>query len=252
MNGMPMKLRNFDIESHVEGHSFRRLIYKNPLSKFLTAHLSIGDILSEAFSGVWMASVSTGLMFSFSDPNSSDALVFTVIIALSVNATWGLIDGWTSIFGSKVNEADDDRILRRLWSDPSDAKAKEWIDDDIATGTGRNLDQPRRQKVMGTYLEAEPQIPEDKEYRADRNDLLTILSLVIVEVLMAVLIVFPYILFPGEVYALMLSRAIAIIISGAVAYWFARRLNRRHPIIWVLIFALLMFVVMTLSWTFGW
>ncbi len=102
----------------MEGHPFRRLIYKNPLSKFLTAHLSIGDILSEAFSGVWMASVSTGLMFSFSDPNSSYALLFTVIIALSVNATWGLIDGWTSIYGSKVNEADGDRILRRLWSRP--------------------------------------------------------------------------------------------------------------------------------------
>jgi hypothetical protein len=247
-----MKMRNFDIESRAEGHSLRRFIYKNPLSKFLTAHLSIGDILSEAFYGVWMASVSTGLIFGFSDPNSSEALLYMVIIAISVNATWGLIDGWTSVYGPKVNEADDDRILRRLWRDPSDAKAREWIDDDIATGTGRNLDGPRRQMVMGTYLESEPQVPENKEYRADRNDFLSLLSLVIVEVLMAGLIVFPFILFPGEVYALMLSRAIAIIISGAIAYWFARRLNRRHPIIWVLIFALLMFVVMTLSWTFGW
>ena len=247
-----MKMRNFDIESRAEGHPLRRFIYKNPLSKFLTTHLSIGDILSEAFYGVWMASVSTGLIFGFSDPNSSEALLYMVIIAISVNATWGLIDGWTSVYGPKVNEADDDRILRRLWHDPSDAKAREWIDDDIATGIGRNLDGPRRQMVMGTYLESEPQVPENKEYRADRNDFLSLLSLVIVEVLMAGLIVFPFILFPGEVYALMLSRAIAIIISGAIAYWFARRLNRRHPIIWVLIFALLMFVVMTLSWAFGW
>ncbi len=230
----------------------RRFIYNNPLSKFLTAHLSIGDILSEAFYGVWMASVSTGLIFGFTDPTSTEALFYMVIIAFSVNATWGLIDGWTSIYGAKVNEADDDRILRRLWRDPSDAKAREWIDDEIAIGTGRNLDETRRQKVMDTYLEGEPLVPEDKEYRADRQDLLSLLSLVIVEVLMAALIVFPYILFPGEVYALMLSRAIAIIISGAIAYWFARRMNRRHPFIWVLVFALLMFVVMTLSWTFGW
>jgi hypothetical protein len=247
-----MKMRNFDIDSHVGDHPLRRFIYKNPLSNFLTTHLSIGDILGEAFYGVWMASVSTGLMFSFTDPTSSEAMLYMVIVAFSVNATWGLIDGWTSVFGPKVNEADDDRILRRLWRDPSDEKAREWIDDDIATGMGRNLEEPRRQKLMDTYLEAEPQVPEEKVYRADRNDMLSLLSLVIVEVLMAGLIVFPYFLFPGEVYALMLSRAIAIGISGAIAYWFARRLNRRRPIIWVLAFGLLMFLVMTVSWATGW
>jgi hypothetical protein len=242
----------FDIESRMAGHPLRRFIYNNPLSKFLTRHLTVGDILSEAFCGVWMASVSTGLIFGFTNPDSTEALVTMVIIAVMVNLTWGIIDGWTSVFSPMVDDADADRALRRLWSDPGDKKAEAWVDNELASGIGRNLDDGRREKVLATYVEAEPKVPANKVHKADREDIMVVLCLVIVEVLMALLIVLPYVLFPGESYSPILSRAIAITIAGAIAYWYAIRLNRPHPMIWVGFFIALMFVVVTLSWLFGW
>lgn len=247
-----MGRREFDIESRVVGHPLRRFIYDNPLSRFLTRHLTVGDILSEAFYGVWMASVSTGIIFGFTNPDSTEALVSMVVVAIMVNLTWGIIDGWTSVFSPKVDDADADRVIRRLWSDPADNKAKDWVDTELASGMGRNLDEVRRGKVLATYVESEPAVPANYEHKADREDGMIILSLVIVEVLMALLIVLPYVLFQGDTFAPILSRAIAITIAGAIAYWYAKRLNRPHPIVWVGFFIVLMFLVVTLSWITGW
>ncbi len=89
----------------------RRFMFGNPLSRFLTRHLTVGDILSEAFYGVWMASVSTGIVFGATDPTSTSALVSMVMVAITVNIVWGTIDGWTSVFGPKVNDATNDRVV---------------------------------------------------------------------------------------------------------------------------------------------
>jgi hypothetical protein len=198
-----------------------------------------------------MASVSTGLIFGFTNPDSTEALASMVIIAIMVNLTWGIIDGWTSVFSPKVDDAYADRALRRLWSDPGDKKAEAWVEEELASGIGRNLDDERRKKVLATYVEAEPEVPANIVHKADREDIMIVLSLVIIEVLMALLIVFPYVLFPGE-YSPIISRAIAITIAGAIAYWYAKRLNRPHPMIWVGFFIALMFVVVTFSWITGW
>jgi hypothetical protein len=247
-----MGRNEFDLEALSRGHPVRRFVFGNPLSRFLTRHLTIGDILSEAFYGVWMASVSTGIVFGATDPTSTSALFTMVIIALSVNIVWGTIDGWTSVFGPKVNDANNDRALRRLWSDPNDQKAKEWVQEEISAGMGRNLDEVRAQRVCDIYIEKEPQVPVGYQHRMDRDDAMVIVSLVTIEALMALLIVFPYLIFPGETYGPIISRTIAISISGAIAYWFARRLNRPHPWVWVLFFVVLIFAVVTFSWVTGW
>ena len=247
-----MGRNEFDLDALSFGHPMRRFVFGNPLSRFLTRHLTIGDILSEAFYGVWIGIGIDGHRLRSHRPNQYLRSVLDGHHSplgkhrLGDRSTVGLR------FGPKVNDATSDRALRRFWADPNDQKAKEWVQDEISTGLGRNLDEGRVQRVCDIYVEKEPQVPVGFQHRMDREDAMVIVSLVTIEALMALLIVFPYLVFPGETYGPMISRTIAITISGAIAYWFARRLNRPHPWVWVLFFVVLIFAVVTFSWVTGW
>ncbi len=66
------------------------------LSHFIRTRLSAGDRLAEAFYGIWMVTVVTGMVRASGGPTEKSIHIM-LFAALGVNVTWGIIDGLTYI-----------------------------------------------------------------------------------------------------------------------------------------------------------
>lgn len=217
---------------------------------FYSVYCAIGDRLGEAFYAVWMVVVSTGLLNS-GGQITRDHLLYVVVVALVVNAGWGIIDGVTVMLGNIIDRVQRDRVvhdLRTGGGDKATARALADLDDSILAA----LPESERRRVIAAVAEGAPgPDPYKTPYRVGREDWLYALGIFGIDVLMVVPVILPIVIVPDTATGVYISRLVATAIFAAIGAAYARNLNhRRWPA--ALAFGVLGFALFTAAYATGW
>jgi len=87
---------------------------KSKTAKLILKNTTLGDRLCEIFYGVFMVSAMIGIINITASGYGLDIKHVLLILAFGVNITWGIIDGATSVYGSLVDQAEEDRLVNLL------------------------------------------------------------------------------------------------------------------------------------------
>ena len=79
---------------------------------FYGKYLPIGDRLGEMFYAVWMAVISLGILGT--TEVDLGLIAYAVLLAFSVNMTWGLIDGLSVMHTNVIDRARNDKLVYDL------------------------------------------------------------------------------------------------------------------------------------------
>jgi hypothetical protein len=220
------------------------------IRNFYGSYCAIGDRLGEAFYAVWMVVVSIGLLNS-GGQITPEHILYVVAVALTVNFGWGVIDGVTVMLGNIIDRVQRDRVvhdLRRGAGDKATAKALADLDDTILTV----LPEADRRRIVAAVADGPPgPDPRRIPYWPGREDWLSAVGIIGIDVFVAVPVVAPIILIHDVPTAVYISRLIATAIFAALGAAYARNLNHRR---WPAAVALgvLGFALFTSAYEAGW
>jgi hypothetical protein len=85
----------------------------NSISTFIKMRFSVGDRLAEAFYGIWMVTVVTGIAKVSGEPTEQSVRLM-LFAALVTNITWGIIDGLTSILPDFIDRTKEGELIHSL------------------------------------------------------------------------------------------------------------------------------------------
>jgi hypothetical protein len=186
---------------------------------FLGAYTSASERYAEAFYGIIMVTGCTG-MVSLGVPKEEAGVQFMLWTALMVNILWGLIDGFTVIYGSMVDDAASDVAVKNLRSgEDIEAATAEVIDSLDGSLIGKLSDQDKT-KVVEVIRSAKSYTPLVNKLRwADIKRILAIFSIDFVTVFPVSL---PFIFLTDVTTAVRLSFIIATFLMAYLGYQWAK------------------------------
>ena len=226
---------------------FERLLLG--ISKFYAEHLPIGDRLGEMFYAVWMVVVSLGVLGSIE--LDQGAVLYAVLVALSVNVTWGLIDG-ISVMHTNVIErarAEKDIYELRTRNDaPSRRAAADILDPAITSG----LSGEDRNKLLDLIAGGSPgEDPVHKRYYPGREGWLYALGILIIDTALVFPLIVPLFIWSDPMVGLYVCRLVATVLFAAIGVAYASNLHRRKTVA-ALFLGTLCFSVASLAYLAGW
>jgi hypothetical protein len=221
------------------------------LQEFFFGRVSAGDRLGEAFYGVWMAVISIGLINSVT-AITPDHVMFVVAVTVGVNFVWGIIDGVTVMYSGVIACAERDALAYALRTRKDDAEIRDRMREQIEQFFGQHIDDAEKDRIIGAVASATPgENPATRGYRPGREDWLFALSILTIDVALAVPVAAPLLIIPDLPVAIYVSRLIAMVIFAALGWGYAKRLNR-NPWIASIALGLLGFAVFTAAFEAGW
>jgi hypothetical protein len=220
------------------------------IRNFYAAYCAIGDRLGEAFYAVWMVVVSTGLLNSVGQI-TREHILYVVVVSVVVNLGWGIIDGVTVMYGNIIERVQRDRIIHDLRTGAGDratAKALADLDDTVLTV----LPEAERRGIVAAVADGPPGAdPRRTPYRPSREDWLTAVGIIGIDVFMVIPVLAPIVLVPDTATGVYISRLVATAIFAAIGAAYARNLNhRRWPA--ALGLGILGFTLFTAAFAAGW
>ncbi|WP_019177285.1 hypothetical protein [Methanomassiliicoccus luminyensis] len=219
------------------------------IKEYYEEYLPLGDRLGECFYAVWMVVVTLGLLGGIA--GSRLEVLTVILLAFSVNAVWGIIDGLSVMYGNLINRAKADQVVYDLQvlNDPGTrGSAMDALDDTIAAGLSREQKKRILDEIAAGVPERDPRTASYRPGKADRR---YALGIVAIDVLFVIPLVAPLLLLGDLKGGIYWSRLMATAMMAVLGAAYARNLNRRR---WpaVLFLAALGFTVFSISYATGW
>jgi hypothetical protein len=229
----------------------------DPITGFQRRYMSFGDMLGEWFYGFLMVAVVCGIVGGYSEILLNSPLgygrvyltVVLVVLTFGVNITWGVIDGTTVIYGGLTDKADLERIISTLKKDRNNRELRDKILDSIGDSSVDYLPDAEKEKIVDRIIDAAPEAPV--KYHVSEDDRNTLIAIASCDILAVIPVILPYLLLGFGKTPLLLSRLIASVAIGYIAFLYAEHTGRRK---WLTagIFVLFTIVVMQITYYFGW
>jgi hypothetical protein len=213
--------------------------------------MSYGDWLSEWFYGFLMVAVMTGMISGFASLSldRTESTIVLLILTFTVNITWGIIDGATSIYGGLTDKADQEKLIEDLKTDVNDRKKREKLLESLDSSVATYLSDAEKEKILDEIIQAGPEAQRRYHFtKEDRNRMIATASCDIIAVIPVIL---PYLLLGFTALALLSSRLIAAAAIGYIVFSYAKHTGRRK---WAIaaIFVVFTLVMMSFTYFIGW
>ena len=215
--------------------------------EFLGAYTSASERYAEAFYGIIMVTGCTG-MVTLGVPKEEAGVLFMFWTALMVGILWGLIDGFTVIYGSIVDEVTADVAVRNLRSGRDEAKAADYVLDELNDTLIGKLTEEDKAKVVGAIRSA--QVHNRFEGRLGWPEIKRILAIMSIDVVTVFPIAMPYLLFNDMTSAVRWSFVVAIAMMAWLGYQWAKH-ARMSPWKMAVLFSSFTVFLLILSFALG-
>jgi phosphoribosyl-ATP pyrophosphohydrolase len=227
------------------------------ITGFQRRYMSFGDMLGEWFYGFLMVAVVCGIIGGYSeivlDSNLGYGRIYLTVVLLvltfGVNIAWGIIDGTTVIYGGLTDKADLERTIGKLKKDRNNRELRDRVLDSLGDSSVDYLPDEEKEKIVDRIIEEAPEVPV--KYLLTGDDRKTLLAIASCDILAVIPVILPYLLLGFGKVPLLLSRLIAAIAIGYIAFLYAGHTGRRK---WLTagIFIIFTVVVMQITYYFGW
>jgi hypothetical protein len=212
---------------------------------FIGAYTSASERYAEAFYGIIMVTGCTG-MVSLGVPPEESGVRFMLWTALLVNILWGLIDGFTVIYGSMVDEVVADVAVESLRSGKGDEKASEDILAELDGTLIGKLKQEDQGKVVEVIRSAEKYT--NFKNRIGREEAKRILAIFSIDFITVFPVAIPFIFFNDPVQAVRWSFVIATFLMAFLGYQWAKYARMKR---WKMAVTFSSFTIFLLILSFG-
>lgn len=175
--------------------------------------------------------------------------LWLVLVTFGVNIGWGLIDGFTVVYGGLVDKADEERLIGSLKKDRRNPGLRERlfgsIDDSVAGYVSDEDQEMLADKIIDQGPEAK------KTYHFTKEDRNIVLATVSCDALAVIPVILPYLILGFTALAFTLSVLIASFAMAYIIFIYAKRTGRRK---WVgaSIFFVFALIMTLLAYYFGW
>ncbi|MDD1746660.1 MAG: hypothetical protein LUQ16_02750 [Methanomassiliicoccales archaeon] len=187
--------------------------------KFLGAYTSASERYAEAFYGIIMVTGCTG-MVSLGVPKEEAGVQFMLWTALMVNILWGLIDGFTVVYGSMVDEVASDVAVNNVRSGKDVKTATEEVLDALDASLVGKLSEQDKAKVVEVIRSSKSYAPYKNKVRwPEVKRILAIFSIDFVTVFPVSI---PFIFATDITVAVRLSFIIATVLMAILGYQWAK------------------------------
>jgi VIT1/CCC1 family predicted Fe2+/Mn2+ transporter len=223
----------------------------DPVTRFQKRYMSYGDWLGEWMCGFIMVAVMSGIISVFSDYGLSraEATAALLILTFLVNTAWGLIDGFSSMYGGLTDTADQERLIEHLKGDSASPELRGALLSSLGSGTMEYLTIDEKEKVLDRIIAEAPAAKTKYAFSRDyRNTLIATASC---DILAVIPVVLPFLILGFSQLSVGLSRVIASVAVGAIVFSYAKHTGRHKWLAATLVTGL-MLVVTAVAYYFGW
>lgn len=216
---------------------------------FYKEYLPAGDRLGEIFYAIWMVVVSLGILGT--TQLNKETVLYVVLVAFTVNLTWGLIDGITVMHGYVIEKARIDQTvfdLRSRNDQPTRKEALESLNRSVTVA----LSDAEKHKVLDMIAAGKRgEDPSRRRYYPDREDWKYAWGLCAIDVFLVVPLVIPLLIWNNTSQAIFASRLIATALFASLGAAYAQDLHRRK---WLaaLFLGTICFSLFSLAFLNGW
>lgn len=214
---------------------------------FLGSYTSASERYAEAFYGIIMVTGCTG-MVSLGVPKEEAGVQFMLWTALFVNILWGLIDGFTVIYGSMVDEVASDVAVKNVRSGKDVETASEEVLDALDGSLVGKLSDQDKAKVVEVIRSAKSYSPFSSKLRWP--EIKRILAIFSIDFVTVFPVAIPFIFLTDTTTAVRLSFLIATFLMAYLGYQWAKYARMRRWKIAVLFSSFTIFLLI-LSFALG-
>jgi hypothetical protein len=211
---------------------------------FVAAHTSKSERFAEAFYGIVMVTGCTG-MVSLAVPPSQAGVQLMLFTAILVNVLWGLIDGFTVVFGGFVDDVAEDESVRAL-------RAGSGSGSDVIDGFSDSLvavlDRSDQDEIVKVIRDAN--VFKSKAVGIGKEQILRILAIFSIDFFAVFWVIVPYMILTDPVIAARLSFYIATFIMFFLGYQWAKYARMRRWAIGIA-FSLFTIALLMISYSLG-
>jgi VIT1/CCC1 family predicted Fe2+/Mn2+ transporter len=216
---------------------------------FIRNRLSTGLILAEAFYGIWMVTVVTGMVRA-SGEVTEESVRIMLFAAFGVNITWGVIDGLSSIYAHLIDSIKEAELVRSLRTDRGNQKNIQAAMDNLDDTIARHLSEADRSKIID-MLQRGGLTGTPPESRLTSEDYQVAFATFLIDLLTVFPVILPYIIFDSVHMAMLGSQLVATVAFIIIGSQLAKQahMNRVKT---ALAFGLMGLCVIAFSYAFGW
>ncbi len=224
----------------------------NRVFRYQLRYMSYGSWLAEWMYGFIMVAVVVGMINGYSHVAlhlfRTEITIWLIVVTFGVNIAWGLIDGFTVIYGGLTDEADQEKIIGSLKNDKDNPEKRAKLLDMIEDKLGF-LSEGEKNRLADDVIEKGPEFK--KRYKLSNEDWHTLLAIASCDILAVLPVILPFIVFGFEPLAITLSRLIAATAIGWIVYKYAEHTGRRK---WMAagVFFILTILLMVVTWYYAW
>jgi hypothetical protein len=225
----------------------------NPIAAFQKRYMSYGSWLSEWFYGFIMVAMVSGMITGYSVIGLHlfrwEITLWLMAVTFGVNIAWGLIDGFTVVYGGLVDKADEEKLIGNLKKDRSNQELRGTLLDSIEGSVAGYVSDEDQGKLADSIIDQGPEAK--KKYHFTKEDRNIVLATVSCDALAVIPVILPYLILGFTSLAFILSVLIASFAMAYIIFVYAKHTGRRK---WVGagIFFVLAFIMTLLAYYYGW
>jgi len=222
---------------------------KSKTAKLILKNTTLGDRLCEIFYGVFMVSVMIGIINITASGYGLDIKYVLLILAFGVNITWGIIDGATSVYGSLVDKAEEDRLVNSLRREKQNPQYRDELKETLESTVVRKLSAEEQSKVIDMVQRGTPE--DIKKYSASRDDLKSFFAIFLMDFICVFPVIIPLYVVDEIKSAVFWSHFIAVLLFIIIGMTWAKYLNK-NILLAGAAFGILGMVTIAVTFYFGW
>jgi hypothetical protein len=225
----------------------------NPVSRFQLKYMSYGSWLSEWFYGFIMVAMVSGMITGYSIIGLHllrwEITLWLIAVTFGVNIAWGLIDGFTVVYGGLADKADEEKLIGNLKKDKSNPDLRGTLLDSIDGSVAGYVSDEDQEKLADNIIDQGPEAK--KTYHFTKEDRNIVLATVSCDALAVIPVILPYIILGFTSLAFTLSVLIASFAMAYMIFLYAKRTGRRK---WLgaSIFFVFALIMTLLAYYYGW
>jgi hypothetical protein len=175
--------------------------------------------------------------------------LWLMVVTFGVNIGWGLIDGFTVVYGGLVDKADEEKLIGNLKKDKSNPRLRGTLLGSIDGSVAGYVSEEDQEKLADNIIDQGPEAK--KKYHFTKEDRNIVLATVSCDALAVIPVILPYLILGFTSLAFTLSVLIASFAMAYIIFIYAKRTGRRK---WVGagIFFVFALVMTLLAYYFGW
>jgi VIT1/CCC1 family predicted Fe2+/Mn2+ transporter len=213
----------------------------NPITGFQARYMSLGDMLGEWFYGFLMVAVVCGIIGGYSEilleSNLGYGRIYLTVVLLVLT------------FGGLTDKADLERTISKLKKDRNNRDLRDKVLDSIGDSSVDYLPDEEKEKIVDRIIDEAPDAP--LKYRLSGDDRNTLIAIASCDILAVIPVILPYLLLGFGKTPLLLSRLIASVAIGYIAFLYAKHTGRNK---WLaaIFFVVFTAVIMQITYYYGW